>query len=373
MDVLNTSRTKMLAELVVIVPTYREVDNLPELTRRIHDAVNGAGISTEIVVVDDDSQDGTDKVCKELSARYPLRLITRFSERGLARAVIHGIRESQSEHVLVIDADLSHPPEDIPRLLQYLREGADFVVGSRYVKGGSTDATWGVFRRLNSQVATLLARGLTDIKDPMAGFFAFPRRILEAAPPLMPLGYKIGLEILVKGNCRRVIEIPIAFSDRTRGESKLTLRQQLYYLRHLWRLYQFRFPWMAKHLVKYFVIGATASAIDVALFMVLFNVAHTTPLMAHSISVPTSVLFSFTVNARHNFYATDHIVLRLISFAVVAAIGYAVGYGIIELSRSVGLGANVGKILSLPVVFALQYLLNSRITFKKKTSVLDSD
>ncbi|TKB67907.1 MAG: glycosyltransferase family 2 protein [Nitrospira sp.] len=369
---LNTPRTKIFAELVVIVPTYREVDNLPELTRRIHDAVNGAGISAEIIVVDDNSQDGTDKVCKELSVDYPMRLITRFSNRGLSSAVIHGIRESRSAYVLVMDADLSHPPEDIPRFLQHLREGADFVVGSRYVEGGATDATWGVFRWLNSQVATLLARGLTDIKDPMAGFFAFPRRILEAAPPLMPLGYKIGLEILVKGNCQRVIEIPITFLDRTRGESKLTFQQQLYYLQHLWRLYQFRFPWMAKHLVKYFVIGATASAIDVALFMVLFNVAHTTPLMAHSISVPTSVLFSFTLNARHNFHTVDHIVWRLTSFAIVATIGYAAGYGIIELCRSIGLGANFGKILSLPVVFVLQYFLNSRITFKK-TSVVDSD
>ena len=159
----------------------------------------------------------------------------------------------------------------------------------------------------------------------------------------MPLGYKIGLEILVKGNCQRVIEIPITFLDRTRGESKLNLQQQIYYLQHLWRLYQFRFPWMGKHLVKYFVIGATASAIDVGLFMMLFNVAHTTPLMAHSISVPTSVLFSFTINARRNFHTADYIVLRLISFAVVATIGYAVGYGIIELSRSLGFGANLGK------------------------------
>jgi dolichol-phosphate mannosyltransferase len=270
-----------------------------------------------------------------------------------------------------MDADLSHPPEDIPRFLQKLQEGADFVVGSRYVEGGSTDATWSVFRWLNSRIATLLARGLTAIQDPMAGFFAFPRRILEAAPPLLPLGYKIGLEILVKGNCKRVIEIPIAFSDRTKGESKLTLQQQLYYLRHLSRLYQFRFPWLAGHFVKYFIIGVTASSIDVGLFMVLYNVAHTTPLMAHSISVPTSVLFSFTVNARHNFHTADHIVLRLISFAVVAAIGYAVGYGMIELCRSVGLGANVGKLLSLPVVFVLQYLLNSRVTFHKKTSALD--
>jgi len=373
MATFNASRAKTISELAIIVPTYREVDNLPELARRIHEAVNAAGISTEIVVVDDDSRDGTDKVCKELSDHYPLRLITRFSDRGLSGAVIHGIRESRSEYVLAMDADLSHPPEDIPRFFQHLREGADFVVGSRYVEGGSTDAKWSVFRSLNSQVATLLARGLTNIKDPMAGFFAFPRRILETAPPLMPLGYKIGLEILVKGGCRNVIEIPIAFSDRTRGESKLTLRQQLYYLRHLRRLYQFRFPWIGERLVKYFIIGATASAIDVGLFMVLFNIAHTTPLLAHSISVPTSVLFSFIVNARHNFYTANHIVLRLISFTVVATIGYAVGYGMIELCRSVGLGANVGKILSLPLVFVLQYLLNSRITFYKKQPSRDSD
>ena len=119
-------RDKNLPELAVVVPTYREAANLPELARRIYDAVKEAGISTEIVVVDDNSQDGTDKVCKELAAHYPLRLVTRFSERGLARSVIHGIRESQSAYVLVMDADLSHPPEDIPRFLQHLREGADF-------------------------------------------------------------------------------------------------------------------------------------------------------------------------------------------------------------------------------------------------------
>lgn len=271
MSALTASRAKMPAELVIVVPTYREADNLPELTRRIDDAVSGAGIGAEIVVVDDDSRDGSDNVCKDLSTHYPLRLITRFSERGLASAVIHGIRESRSEYVLVMDADLSHPPEDIPRFVQHLREGADFVVGSRYVEGGSTDATWSVFRWLNSRIATLLARGLTAIKDPMAGFFAFPRRILETAPPLLPLGYKIGLEILVKGNCRKVVEIPIAFVDRTKGESKLTLQQQLYYLRHLGRLYQFRFPWITKPFVKYFMIGITGSSIDVALFMVLFN------------------------------------------------------------------------------------------------------
>lgn len=118
-------------------------------------------------------------------------------------------------------------------------------------------------------------------------------------------------------------------------------------------------------LIKYFIIGATASAIDVVLFLVLFNLVGTTALVAHSISVPTSVLFSFVVNARHNFKTTDHTALRLLSFVIVCTIGYAAGFGVIELVRAQGFGANLGKIASLPVVFVLQYVLNSRITFAK--------
>lgn len=118
-------------------------------------------------------------------------------------------------------------------------------------------------------------------------------------------------------------------------------------------------------LVKYFVIGCVASAIDVLLFLVLYNLAGTSALLAHSISVPTSVLFSFFVNTRHNFKTTDYVALRLISFITVCAVGYGTGYAIIYGAQVVGLDANIGKILSLPVVFVVQYLLNSRITFRK--------
>lgn len=121
------------------------------------------------------------------------------------------------------------------------------------------------------------------------------------------------------------------------------------------------------HLVKYFLIGATASAIDVVLFLVLFNLAGTTALAAHSVSVPTAILFSFFVNARHNFRTNDHMALRLISFVTVCVIGYLVGYAIIETAAAVGAGENLGKIVSLPVVFVIQYLLNSRITFRRGT------
>jgi putative flippase GtrA len=121
-------------------------------------------------------------------------------------------------------------------------------------------------------------------------------------------------------------------------------------------------------LIKYFAIGGTASAIDVVLFLVLLNVMNTSVLMAHSISVPASVLFSFFVNARHNFKTSDHMVLRLLSFVVVCTIGYLAGYAAIAFAATVGIDPNIGKILSLPLVFVIQYILNSRITFRKITS-----
>jgi putative flippase GtrA len=118
-----------------------------------------------------------------------------------------------------------------------------------------------------------------------------------------------------------------------------------------------------ERLLKYFVIGVSASLIDVILFMLLYNVVETPALVAHSVSVPTSIIYSFVINARHNFKTVDHTALRLLSFVVVCTIGYAAGFGVIEFCRLQGLGANIGKIASLPVVFVLQYVLNSRITF----------
>jgi dolichol-phosphate mannosyltransferase len=141
-----------------------------------------------------------------------------------------------------MDADFSHPPEEVPTLVAAVRAGdCEMAVGSRYVAGGEVDAGWSWFRRVNSRVATLLARGLTDIADPMAGFFAIRRSALERAGELRPLGYKILLELVVRCDCRKVVEVPILFRDRVEGESKLSMRQQWLYLRHLMRLYAVRY------------------------------------------------------------------------------------------------------------------------------------
>ncbi len=236
----------MRSEVVsIIIPTYREVENIPELADRVFAALESTGLRGEMIIVDDESRDGTVDVVRQLASKHPIRLITRTHERGLSSAVLCGFKQAKGEILVCMDADLSHPPESLPDLIAPIAAGsADFAIGSRYAAGGRTKEDWGAFRKLNSLVATWLARPLTNVRDPMAGFFCLRRETLRHAEAagLDPIGYKIALEILVKSQCGRVVEIPIEFSDRLHGKSKLTPRQQWLYLRHLWRLYRFCYP-----------------------------------------------------------------------------------------------------------------------------------
>ena len=223
----------------VIVPTFRERDNLPELidrVGRVRDAFPDRAI--DLHIVDDDSNDGTEAYIDSRKIEWVF-LTVRKNERGLSSAVIEGIRVSRREIIVVMDGDMSHPPERIPRLVELLHAGHDFVVGSRFIKGGSTQKGWGLFRQFNSFVATSLARPITSISDPMSGFFGF-RRSAAVGRDLNPVGYKIGLELIVKCGFNKIAEIPIDFANRTRGSSKLTVKQQLLYIEHLRRLYLFK-------------------------------------------------------------------------------------------------------------------------------------
>ena len=224
----------------IVVPTYREVEALPMLIDRVARLREENPSILELLIVDDDSRDGTEALIAARSEPW-LKLIVRKEDRGLSQAVLAGLRAARGDLLVVMDADLSHPPEVIVEMQKTIASGADFVVGSRYVPGGTTADDWGVLRWINSKVATLLARPLTTITDPMSGFFALPRGVFERARDPSPLGYKIGLELLVRCDCKHVQEIPIHFANRTRGESKLSAKQQLLYVRHLMRLYRFKF------------------------------------------------------------------------------------------------------------------------------------
>ena len=243
----------------IVVPTLREAANIPTLAARIHDALAGSGIEWELLLVDDDSNDGSEQIVAELARRLPVRMaVRRNMPRDLSLAVLHGIRLARFDRVVVMDADLSHSPERIGKLLAALDGDCDLAVGSRYVPGGTVDRSWGWGRRLNSRVATLLALPLVRCTDPMSGFFATDRRALPDLERLQPVGYKIGLELMVRGRLR-VAEVPIDFVDRDLGSSKMDWRQQVDYLRHLYRLYLYRYGATAR-LLSFGLVGASASS-----------------------------------------------------------------------------------------------------------------
>lgn len=223
----------------IVVPTFREAEALPDLIDRVARVRADNGAIEELIIVDDDSRDGTEELIAARTEPW-LKLIVRKEDRGLSQAVLAGLRAARGDLLVVMDADLSHPPEVIAEMQKAILDGAEFVVGSRYVPGGTTADDWGLLRFLNSRIATLLARPLTNITDPMSGFFAMPRQVFQRADEPSPLGYKIGLELLVRCHCNKVREIPIHFANRTRGESKLTAKQQLLYVRHLARLYRYK-------------------------------------------------------------------------------------------------------------------------------------
>jgi dolichol-phosphate mannosyltransferase len=258
-------------EVSLIVPTINESENLPVLLAGISKAL--AGASFEVIVVDDNSKDATPQVCAELAKTYPLKLMVRTRPaNGLSGAVLHGMAVARGKYLCVMDADLQHPPEKLPELLGPLRSGeADFVLGSRYMPGGSTATKWGIFRKMNSQLATLLARLLAGkTTDPMAGFFALKRETYAAAQNLTPLGYKIALELMCKCRVQTIREIPIHFGMRTRGQSKLSLKQQFRYLEHLSRLYDFKYP-RASPVLKFLIATGAGWFVGAVAFFLLIS------------------------------------------------------------------------------------------------------
>ena len=222
----------------IVIPAYNEAAAIGETLRRAARALAACGEEFELIVVDDSSSDGSAETCEALAGELPVRVLRRPGRLGLATAVVDGWRVARGDVLGVMDGDLQHPPEALAALIAALRSHpADVVIASRYVSGGGT-AEWSWHRRLVSLGATRLAalalpRALAGVTDPMSGMF-----VVRAASgvELRPTGYKILLEVLAKGQCHRVAEVPYVFDRRNSGRSKLGPRQYLEYLQHVRRL-----------------------------------------------------------------------------------------------------------------------------------------
>lgn len=196
------------------------------------------GLDGELIVVDDNSPDGTGALAEELARRHRITVVHRAGKLGLGTAVIAGFAAASAPIVGVIDADMSHPPALLPRMLAIMRHtGADVVIASRYIDGGGTQ-NWPLVRLVMSRLACVMARSLTPVRDATSGFFLI-RKDLASGVRISAGGFKICLELLVRGRPRNVVEMPYVFVGRTAGESKMNLKEALGYLVQLRDLRRF--------------------------------------------------------------------------------------------------------------------------------------
>src|SRR6185312_11271362 len=206
----------------IVIPTYNEAGGIETLLRALDGVFTANGLDGEIIVVDDNSPDGTGAIVDRLASELPVRCLHRPGKMGLSSGVIDGWKTAlpQSQALGAMDADFSHDIEVLPAMVEALESGKyGLAVGSRYVPGGGI-ANWPKRRIVTSRVACMLARPLTNVKDVTSGYFLVKREALDGVE-LDPIGFKIGLEVIAKAHYGNALEIPYVFTDRVVGESKL--------------------------------------------------------------------------------------------------------------------------------------------------------
>lgn len=209
----------------IVIPTYNEAGGIEKLITALSEILAENALDGELIVVDDNSPDGTGAIVDGLADTYPVRCLHRPGKLGLAGGVIDGWKaaRAQSEALGVIDADFSHDVKILPKMVRAIASGEyGLAVGSRYVPGGGIK-NWPWFRVLTSRVAVLLAMPLTSVKDVTSGYLLIRRSALEGVH-LDRIGFKIGLEVIVKAHYGKVLEVPYVFTDRVAGVSKLNQR-----------------------------------------------------------------------------------------------------------------------------------------------------
>lgn len=354
-----------------VVPTYREEENLPHLVEHVRAGLAASGLRWELIVANDESGDGTARVCAELARRDPVRLLNRTRDRGLALAVIDGAKLARGTYVVVMDGDLSHPSSAVPAMVEILARdpAVKMAVGSRNVADASTDAGWPAARHLATFVATAIARPLTPMRDPMSGFFAL-RRADWPAGPLRPIGYKIGLEIAVRGGFGpgAIAEVPIHFTDRQLGKSKMGLRELHNYGRHVLNLYRFRWP--AFRVLMQGGIGAAGYFVDLAGFFLL-QAAGLGHLAARLASYWPANLCTWWLNRAYTYDDRPRrragpqfalfAALTLAGFAVNALVYYLLTAHVPFFDARKPLAILVGVLAG----FALNYVCSNRLVFRR--------
>lgn len=362
--------------LSIIIPTYNESKNLRELVRCLTAALEGPlGTTYELIVVDDDSPDETWALAQDLTADYPrLRVMRRKGERGLSTAVLRGFQVARGNVIGVIDADLQHPPEVVAELWETISRGADLAVASRNAEGGGV-SDWSLRRRALSRGAQLLGLAMLPsvvgrVSDPMSGYFMVRREAI-ADRTLNPLGYKILIEILGRGDIKRIDEVGYVFRERERGESKVTVKVYADYLRHLARL---RVDTLSiARFARFAAVGASGVVVDMLLLYTFSdpNMLGWSLTLSKVVAAEFAILNNFLWNDAWTFVTaagiaprTDRRLNRFLSFNVICGMGLCLNVILLNvLYGFFGVNRYLANAIAIAMVTLWNYRLNERLTY----------
>jgi dolichol-phosphate mannosyltransferase len=362
--------------LSLVIPTYNESKNVGELIARLTQLLDAQlGSAYELIVVDDDSRDRTWEVALELAQRYPqVRVLRRVGERGLSTAVVRGWQVARGEILAVIDADLQHPPEVVGRLYQEIRRGADLAVASRNAEGGGV-SNWSLFRRALSRGAQLLGLMILPgvlgrVSDPMSGYFMLRRNALVGVT-LSPLGYKILIEVIGRGRIGDVAEVGYVFRERLEGESKVTWRLYVEYLRHLLRLRLAKVP--LARLGRFAAVGLTGVVVDMGLLYLLSDPSSLGWGLTRSkvIAAEAAIVNNFLWNDLWTFRdlaarqrGAGRRLRRLLSFNVVCGIGLVMNVVLLNLMFNLlHINRYLANLAAIAVVTIWNFWMNLKLSW----------
>jgi dolichol-phosphate mannosyltransferase len=362
-------------KLSLIIPTYKESANIPTIVSKLSALLDAAIPDRyELIVVDDNSPDRTWEVAQSIMPNYPqLRVMRRQQERGLSTAVIRGWQAARGEVLGVIDADLQHPPETLLELYGEIERGADLAVASRHVEeGGVSD--WSVIRRFLSRGAQVLGLVILPgvvgrVSDPMSGYFMVRREAI-AAKVMDPVGYKILIEVLGRGNIRWIGEVGYVFQERHEGESKVTAKQYVEYLQHLLRLRLARWP--MGRFIRFGVVGFSGVFVDMGVFYLLREFVRLGLTRSAILSAEVAILSNFLWNDLWTFgdiskrqKGWSKRFKRFLKFNLVCLAGLILNVLIVNLLFNLlGMNEYIAKLIAIAAVTLWNFWINLKLNWR---------
>ena len=356
--------------LSIVVPTFNEKYNIRKLSGLINESMGD--LPYEIIFVDDSTDDTPDVLKQASDEDEHIRYEHRTDERGLAAAVIRGFQLAEGDVIAVMDADLQHPPSLLPLMLSQIEAGADIVIPSRFIPGGS-DGGLSLSRKIISGVARYMARALLkrvrSISDPTSGLFMFKREVIQGVA-LKPIGWKILIEILARGKFETVTEIPYAFQARSAGASKMSVREQWNYVKHL--LLLMKDSPSDRRLFTFLLVGLSGVIVNMAVYVVMVHIG-TAVWLSGLVSALVALLTNFILNDRVTWgdIRKGNWHIRAIKYIAVSLAGIALDISILDVLFS-EFHANyaLANIAGIITASAWNFTVNNLWTWKrnKKTS-----